>query len=564
MDAGDSVTDTVPRTCRGALGPPLQAQDRIPRATSRRIRPLRGAVSPSGASWMSNSVVAWRRAFEIQSYPPAPMRRQFTHDRRRSIRDGGSDSLASASGIRYPTLDTPRSMKRFLLVLVVLVVILAAVLVYNTSRAVTGVTVAVKPVTVTIDSAGAIARFAKALTFPTISWDPGTHPLDSAAFRGLQAHLAESFPLVHKTLKHEVVNHLSLLYTWPGSNPSLAPVVLMGHQDVVPVIPGTETLWQQPPFSGAITGGFVWGRGALDDKLTGLATRGALVARGLKTAALVLDEGGAIAEGSMLGVRGRVALIGVSEKGFLALELTMKGKGGHSSTPPAHTAIGRLAKVIEEIEASPFPATLDGPTRWMLDAITPSMTFGKRLAMSNLWLFGPLVQKALLEKPQSAAMLRTTPAVTMVSGGVKTNVLPMDAKAVVNFRIRPGETMQSVTERVRRIVNDTSVVIRDLGFHTDPSPVSDPKGAGFTAVAKSVREEFGANAVTVTPYLVIGGTDARYWSGLSTQAFRFMGAPIEADGLERVHGTNERAPIASYVSSVRYLVRLVRNTDDIP
>src|ERR1035437_5442474 len=138
--------------------------------------------------------------------------------------------------------------------------------------------------------------------------------------------------------------------------------------------------------------------------------------------------------------------------------------------------------------------------------------------MSNLWLFGPLVQKALLEKPQSAAMLRTTTAVTMVSGGVKTNVLPIDAKAVVNFRIRPGETMQSVTERVRQIVNDTSVVIRDLGFHTDPSPVSDPKGAGFTAVAKSVREEFGANAVTVTPYLVIGGTDARYWSGLSRRS----------------------------------------------
>ena len=161
-------------------------------------------------------------------------------------------------------------------------------------------------------------------------------------------------------------------------------------------------------------------------------------------------------------------------------------------------------------------------------------------------------------------MLRTTTAFTMVSGGVKTNVLPIDAKAVVNFRIRPGETMQSVTERVRRIVNDTAVAIRDLGFHSDPSPVSDPKGAGFAALARSVREEFGANAVTVTPYLVIGGTDARYWSGLSSQTFRFMGAPIEADGLERVHGTNERAPLASYVSSVRYLVRLVRNTDDIP
>ncbi len=494
-------------------------------------------------------------------------------------------------------------MKRFLLVIVGCLALLAGVLVFNTSRSMNRVAVrdGGKVAAVTVDSAGAIARFAKALTYPTISWDPGTQPVDSAAFRGLQAHLAESFPLVHKTLKHEVINHLSLLYTWPGTDPTRAPVVLMGHQDVVPVIPGTESQWQQQPFSGAVKDGFVWGRGALDDKLTVLATleaietlirdgykprhtvylafghdeeiggeqgaqvlRDTLVARGLKEAALVLDEGGAIADGAMLGVTGKVALIGVSEKGFLSLELTMKGKGGHSSTPPPHTAIGQIASVIEKIEAAPFPATLDGPTRWMLDAVAPTMPFGKRLAMANLWLFGPLVEKAMLAQPQSAAMLRTTTAVTMVSGGVKTNVLPIDAKAVVNFRIRPGETMASVTDRVRGIVNDTNVAIRDLGFHTEPSPVSDREGAGFKALAKSVREEFGASGVTVAPYLVIGGTDARYWSGRSTQTFRFMGAPIEADGMTRVHGTNERAPLGSYVSSVRYLVRLVRNTDEIP
>lgn len=491
-------------------------------------------------------------------------------------------------------------MKRFLLALVALLVVLTAVLVYNTAGRPAAISEAATPAPVVIDSAGAIARFAKALTFPTISWDPGTHPVDSAAFRGLQAHLTASFPLVHKTLKHEIVNQLSLLYTWPGSNPSLAPVVLMGHQDVVPVIPGTEGRWKQPPFSGAVADGFVWGRGSLDDKLTVLATleaietllrqgfqpkhtvylafghdeeiggehgaqvlRDTLVARGVKEAALVLDEGGAIADGSLLGVSGQVALIGVSEKGFLSLELSVKGKGGHSSMPPAHTAIGHLAEVIEKVEAHPFPASLDGPTRNMLEAVAPSLPFGKRLAMSNLWLFKPVVTKAMLAKPQGAAMLRTTTAVTMVSGGVKTNVLPIDARTVVNFRIRPGETMQSVTEQVRRTVNDTSVTITDLGFHTDPSPVSDVNGAGFKALVKAVHEEFGAN-VAVAPYLVIGGTDSRYWSGRSSQTFRFMGAPIEADGLERIHGTNERASLGSYTSAVRYLVRLVKNTDEIP
>jgi len=492
-------------------------------------------------------------------------------------------------------------MKRVLLAIVALIAVLAAVLVFNAMRATAPEAAGGAPLAVTVDSAGAIARFAKSLTYPTISWDPGTHPVDSAAFRGFQAHLAESFPLVHTTLKHEVVNHLSLLYTWPGSNPALDPVVLMGHQDVVPVIPGTEARWEQPPFSGAIAGGFVWGRGSLDDKLTVLATleaietllrqgfqpkhtiylafghdeeiggeagaqalRDTLVGRGLKRAALVLDEGGAIADGSMLGVPGKVALIGVSEKGFLSLELSMKGAGGHSSTPPAHTAIGQIAQVIEKLEAAPFPATLDGPTRGMLEALAPTMPFGKRLAMANLWLLKPLIASAMLAQPQSAAMLRTTTAVTMVNGGVKTNVLPIDAKAVVNFRIRPGETIASVKERVRQIVNDTAVTITDLGFHTEPSPVSDANGAGFKALAHAVRDEFGASGVTTAPYLVIGGTDARYWSGLSTQTFRFMGAPIEADGLTRVHGTNERAPLGSYVSSVRYLVRLVHNTDDIP
>jgi len=491
-------------------------------------------------------------------------------------------------------------MKNIVRVLVGACVLLVVVLVVNTARSTRAATPgAVTPVPVAVDSAGAIARLAAAVKFPTVSFEEGTRPPDSAAFRALHEHLRVSFPLVHKTLTRETVVGLSLLYTWRGTDTTLAPVVLMGHLDVVPVIPGTESQWTQPPFGGVIADNAVWGRGSLDDKVSVLAIleaaegalrggfqpkrtiyfafghdeevggsgaralKAALLGRGIKPPALVLDEGGAIMPGEMVGAKGTVALVGTSEKGFLSLQLTAKGAGGHSSSPPPHTAIGRLAAAITRLEQSPFPLVLDGPTKAMIEHVRPTLPYGQRLALSNLWLFQPMILRAMASRPASAAMLRTTTAVTMVSGGVKTNVLPIDAKATVNFRIRPGETVASVTERVRRIVADTGIAIEPVGFHTEPSPVSDPDGAGFTAVEKSLREIFPDPALLVTPYLVIGGTDARNWSDVSAQTFRFIAAPMEADALTRVHGTNERVKVGAYLTAVRFFERLLRNTDTL-
>ena len=490
-------------------------------------------------------------------------------------------------------------MKRFLQLLGAVVVAIVVVLVVNTMRSARAADAAVAPVAVAVDSIGAIARFSKALTFPTISYDPGTHPTDSAAFRALHAHFVTSFPLVHQKLKRETIG-LALLYSWPGSDPSLDPVVLMGHQDVVPVIPGTENRWEQPPFSGVVDGGYIWGRGSLDDKVSVLAIlesiegllragfqpkhtiylafghdeeigghgaetlRDTLMARGLKHAALVIDEGGTVTDGAALGVTGKVALIGVAEKGYLTLELTANGKGGHSSTPPAHSAIGVLATAITKLEASPFPMTLDGPTEAMLESVRARMPFSRRLALSNLWLLRGAVVRALSAAPMSASMMRTTTAVTIIGGGVKANVLPIDAKASVNFRIRPGESVASVTARVVQTINDTSVHVVAVGFAREPSTVSDAKGAGFAAISQSVREVMGGADVTVAPFLLMAGTDARAWSAKSSQVFRFIAAPPDADVLTRVHGTNERVTPAAYLTAVRFFDRLVHHTDDLP
>jgi carboxypeptidase PM20D1 len=343
----------------------------------------------------------------------------------------------------------------------------------------------------------------------------------------------------------------------------------------------------------------VWGRGTLDDKVTVLAVleaveqalaegvvpartvilafghdeevggeRGAraivemLRGRGVPSPALVLDEGGAIFGGDALGVPGQVALVGIAEKGFLSLELRVEGLGGHSSTPPAVTHIGRLSAAIARLQDSPFPVALDGPTRAMLEAAAPLLPFTRQLALGNLWLTAPLVARALAAEPRSAAMVRTTTAPTIFQAGAKDNVLPPEARAVVNFRIRPGETVESVTQRVRDVISDTAVRVAPLGFHVDPSPVSDPDGAAFALVADVIRATLGDAPPLVAPYLVIGGTDARWWSMAGAKdVFRFNPFPFEDDAMQRFHGTDERIPVQAYLDGVRYYGLLLRRLD---
>lgn len=489
-------------------------------------------------------------------------------------------------------------MKRIIGVLLIAIGALVVAVVVNTARLAGGAPKAVvAPVTVSVDSAGAIARLASAVKLQTVSYEEGTRAPDSAAFRGLHELLRVSFPLVHARLARETVAGLSLLYTWRGTDSTLAPVVLMGHLDVVPVVPGTESQWTEPPFGGVVADGFIWGRGTLDDKVSVLAIleaaegalrsgfqprrtiyfafghdeevggsgaralKATLLARGMAPPALVLDEGGAIMPGELVGATGTVALVGTSEKGYLSLQLTATGEGGHSSSPPPHTAVGRLARAITRLEASPFPLVLDGPTEAMLAQVRTTMPYAQRAVLSNPWLFKPLILRSLSQTPASAAMLRTTTAATIVSGGVKANVLPIEAKATVNFRIRPGETVASVSNRARAIIGDSGIMIEAVGFRTDPSPVSDAAGSGFRAIEQSLREVVPDSGLLVTPYLVIGGTDARNWSTVSTQTFRFLAAPMEANALARVHGTNERVRTGAYLTAVRFFDRLVRNTD---
>jgi carboxypeptidase PM20D1 len=255
---------------------------------------------------------------------------------------------------------------------------------------------------------------------------------------------------------------------------------------------------------------------------------------------------------------------GVAEKGAVSLELSVSGDGGHSSTPPAITHIGRLARAVAKLEANPFPARVDGVPEAMFEHAAPYLPFGPRFAMANLWLTRPLVTRVLLKRPITASMLRTTTAPTIFNAGNKDNVLPPLASAVVNFRIRPGETVQSVTGHVIALIADPEVKVSARGFNSDPSPVSTIDGPAFGAIRRAIRETLGDEPPPVLPFLVMGGTDARYWSRHSNAAYRFSPFLMEEDVSKRAHGTDERISKDSFVKGIRFYVQLIRNAQALP
>lgn len=483
-------------------------------------------------------------------------------------------------------------MKKILALLGTAILVLAAILVVRAST-LESRQVTAEPVTdLSIDSNGAALRLAGAIRFPTISHEQGKN-VDAAAFFGLHQYLQTSFPRVHQALRREVVADYSLLYTWPGRKPDLPPILFLSHLDVVPVEPGTRGEWTKPPFSGAIADGHIWGRGTLDDKISVLAIlesieslltsgfqpeRTVLLAfghdeevGGLRGAAsiakllerrgtrpdFILDEGGVIAKGMVAGLDKPVAMISTAEKGFVTVELTARTQGGHSSMPPRHTAIGLVSAAVRELEENPLPARIAGVTRESFAFLAPELPFGLRLPLANLWLFEPVVKKQLAGEPASDARLRTTTAATMIHAGVKENVLPSEAKAWVNFRILPGDTVATVLEHVRTTVGPQIRVAISGDLSVEPSPESKTDAASFRLLQTTLAQVFPG--MLAAPNLLSGGTDTKHYQQLSPNVYRFVPVPVTAEDLGRFHGTNERVGIDDYAGAVRFYAQLARN-----
>ncbi len=448
-----------------------------------------------------------------------------------------------------------------------------------------------------VDADLAAKHLSEAIKFKTVSYHD-VKAFDKKAFKNLHDYLKKTYPASHAAMKKEVINEMSLLYSWKGSEPEKKPVMLMAHLDVVPVEKGTEKDWRYPAFSGKIAEKHIWGRGAMDiknsaiaimesveslaksgfkpkrtiylafghdEEVGGMNGNKALAAllkkRGIRFSA-VLDEGGSIVYNMIPGVKKPVALIGISEKGYLSLELTATDKGGHSSMPPKHTAVGKLAAAIKALEDDPFPGGISGPAEALFSYVSSEMPFGYRLLFNNMWLFKPLLEVVFSGMPSTSAMIRTTTAATMFEGSQKDNVLPQTAKATINFRIIPGESIKSTINRVRDVIDNPEIKITPLKFSSEPSPVSDPASKEFKVLQKTISTLFPE--ALVAPYLVLGGTDSRYYTGIADQVLRFCPTRIlTKKDLSRMHGTNERISIENFAESVKFFVLYIQEMNEI-
>ncbi|HSE39468.1 MAG TPA: M20/M25/M40 family metallo-hydrolase, partial [Acidobacteriota bacterium] len=263
----------------------------------------------------------------------------------------------------------------------------------------------------------------------------------------------------------------------------------------------------------------------------------------------VLDEGMLLLDEELVGITRPKALIGIAEKGYLTLELKAFSEGGHSSMPPANTAVGMLSAAVVKLEKNQMPANLNGAVRSMFQSLTPEMSFSNRLVFANLWLFEHMVTTRLQKTPTTNAMVRTTTAPTMLKGSPKDNVLATEATATINFRILPGDSVDSVVNHVRNVIDDPHIQIKKLTAD-DPSPVSDVSSQSYSLLAETIRGVFPDSVVA--PTLVLGATDARHFTDLSKNVYRFIPVKLKTEDIDTVHGTNERITAAAQAKAVQF------------
>ncbi len=483
-------------------------------------------------------------------------------------------------------------LKKFLLLILALLLLLLGYVLYRTFSF-ESKQLRAEPISSRELRAGALDRFSRALQIRTVSPE-NKADFDSLQFSAFNRFLAEAYPLTDSLLEHHFFNEFSHLYVWKGSDPELNPGVLMAHIDVVPVIEENRKYWKADPFGGEVKNDTIWGRGSIDDKVSAISQMEAVEALleegyrpertiylalghdeeiggalGAKTIAahlkdqgvraeFVIDEGGTLSRDMIPGMENDVALIGIAEKGFASLYLSLEMEGGHSSMPEKETAIDVLAGAISRLKNNPLPAEISPALQAFMDYLGPEMSFMNRMAFANPWFFKPMILSAYEKSSTGNALVRTTTSPTIFNSGVKDNIIPLSARATVNFRILSESSVEEVIEHVRRVVADDRIQIEVGETRVDPSPVSDVNTKGFGDLHRTIAEVF-PDAV-VAPYLVVGATDSRHFSEVSDQIFRFSPIRISPSNVKSFHGLNERVAVDDYSRAVNFYMQLVRNT----
>ena len=405
---------------------------------------------------------------------------------------------------------------------------------------------------------------------------------DLSQFYAFHRELERLFPLVHEKLEKTVLQG-TLLYRWAGEDKQALPILLMGHQDVVPA---DDKGWQVGAYSGAVIDGKVYGRGAMDCKSTMFVelqaveellsegftpkcdvyleysineeTGGAgaynamayLRDKGIRLA-LVMDEGGAVIDKAVDGMDRPYAVIGVTEKGYMDVKITARGKGGHSSTPPRNTPAARLFAFANEIERKrPFRKKLSPEAVEMFRAMAPSFAFPLRFLLSNIWLFKPLIMAAMpLVSPFGEAVMATTCCFTMIEGSGAANVIPKEPWLVANLRTSGHQGCDESLAVLQKYAKKYGLELEVL-MRRDASPVSNIHSKEYGYVTDKIRAHFPQAGVA--PYLIMGGTDCRHFHALTENALRFAPVPMTAEQSASCHAVDENVTVASLVQGVRF------------
>lgn len=439
---------------------------------------------------------------------------------------------------------------------------------------------------VSFDKEKAVSNLQTLIRFKTISNADHAKEFD-AEFDGLTNALPDLYPNVYRTCSLQTFSDRALLFLWKGKNHD-APAVLMAHYDVVPV---EEENWEKPPFEAIIEDGVLWGRGALDTKVTFngvLSAADDLIEKGFVpendiyfafsggeevngpgavnivnwfteqkiTPAMVVDEGGAVVQDIFPGVSASCGLIGIAEKGMMNLEFSVKSSGGHASAPPPHTPVGMLAAACAKVENNPFPLHVTKPAAEMFDTLGRRSSFVYRMIFANLWLFKPVLDSLCRKKGgELNALLRTTCAFTQASGSLAANVIPPSASMVANLRLNPEDTVDSAVERIRNLINDETVSLTVMD-HMNPSPVSRTDCDGWKRVSSAVADTW--KGCIVSPYLMVQCSDSRHYGSISDRVYRFSAMDLTAEERKTIHGNNERIRLETAQRAVEFYIRLMQ------
>ncbi len=411
---------------------------------------------------------------------------------------------------------------------------------------------------------------------------------DLGDFYRFHRELERLFPLVHEKLEKTDLQG-TLLYRWPGLDAGKKPILLMGHQDVVPA---TDEGWRVGAFSGAVVDGDIYGRGAMDCKSTMYVelqaveellaegftppcdvyleysineeTGGAgaanameyLRSRGIRLA-LVLDEGGGVVDRAVPGMDRPYAVVGVTEKGYMDVKITAHGKGGHSSTPPRNTPAARLFAFAAEIEKKrPFRKKLNPEAVEMFAQMAPAFGFPLRLVLGNLWLFKPLLM-VLMPKisPFGEAVMATTCCFTMMEGSGAANVIPKEPWLIANLRTTGHQGCAQSLAVLQKYGKKYGLGFEVL-LQRESSPVSNIHSPEYAYVQSQIRKHFPD--VGVAPYVIMGGTDCRHFHALTENALRF--APVRSTTAQNgaCHAVDENVTLASLAEGVAFYKQFLR------